>query len=133
MLPKFVDRPKLRDLHPTRHLKTVFSLFLPTIAISIYTVLDKTMIGIITNDSFENGYYEQAIKMSKVVLSVVTALGVVMIPRIGHYFSHGDTDAVRLRLHSIITRKAAVKGGEPECIWIALHAVTSFACVTCSL
>lgn len=99
MLPKFVDRPKLKDLHPTRHLKTVFSLFLPTIAISIYTVLDKTMIGIITNDSFENGYYEQAIKMSKVVLSVVTALGVVMIPRIGHYFSHGDTDAVRLSMY----------------------------------
>lgn len=95
VLPKFVDRPKVKELQPIRHLKTVFSLFLPTIAISIYTVLDKTMIGIITKDSFENGYYEQAIKISKVTLSVVTTLGIVMIPRIGHYFSHGESEALR--------------------------------------
>lgn len=100
MLPKFVNRPILKDLHPTRHLKTVFSLFLPTIAISIYTVLDKTMIGVITNDPCENGYYEQAIKMSKVVLTIVTSLGVVMVPRIGHYFSKGDMASVKSSMYN---------------------------------
>ncbi len=100
MLPKFVNRPILKDLHPTRHLKTVFSLFLPTIAISIYTVLDKTMIGVITDDPCENGYYEQAIKMSKVVLTIVTSLGVVMVPRIGHYFSKGDMASVKSSMYN---------------------------------
>ncbi len=47
-IPKYVDKPKLKELHPARHIKTVISLFIPTIAIQIYTVLDKTMIGMIT-------------------------------------------------------------------------------------
>ena len=92
---KYVDLPKLSQLHPTRHIKTVLSLFLPTIAIQIYTVLDKTMIGVITQDAFENGYYEQAIKISKMVLTVVTSLGTAMIPRIGFHFEKGETDKVR--------------------------------------
>jgi O-antigen/teichoic acid export membrane protein len=70
-------------------------LFVPTIAIQIYTVLDKTMIGVITKDAFENGYYEQAIKISKMFLMVVTSLGTVMIPRIGFHFNKKDEHEVR--------------------------------------
>lgn len=35
----------------------------------------------------ENGYYEQANKISKMVLMLVTSLGTVMLPRIGRAFS----------------------------------------------
>lgn len=94
-LPQYVKRIKKKDIHPFREIKVVWSLFIPTIAIQIYTVLDKTMIGIITKSSFENGYYEQAIKLSRMVLTLVTALGTVMIPRIGHHFEKGEADEVR--------------------------------------
>ena len=40
----------LEKLHPLKKLPMVLSLFAPTIAIEIYTVLDKTMIGWITKD-----------------------------------------------------------------------------------
>ena len=76
-------------------MKTVISLFVPTIAVQVYTVLDKTMIGMITQNDFENGYYEQAVKISKMVMTVVTALGTVMIPRIGFYFEKGDVKEVK--------------------------------------
>lgn len=91
---KYIDKPVLRELHPTKHIKTVIALFVPTMAIQLYTVLDKTMLGVITRDSFENGYYEQALKISKLVLTVVTSLGTVMIPRIGYHYSKGDTKVV---------------------------------------
>lgn len=94
-IPKYIDKPVLRELHPSKHIKTVISLFVPTIAIQIYTVLDKTMIGVITKDSFENGYYEQALKIAKLVLTIVTSLGTVMIPRIGYHYSRGDDDMVK--------------------------------------
>ncbi|RJV90040.1 flippase [Erysipelotrichaceae bacterium AF15-26LB] len=94
-LPRYVDRPSFRYLHPSKHLKAVISLFIPTIAIQIYTVLDKTMIGLITNSSFENGYYEQAIKIYRMVLTLVTSLGIVMIPRVGFFYNKGDTEAVQ--------------------------------------
>lgn len=94
-LPKYVVKIKREDIKPFKNFKVVLSLFIPTIAIQIYTVLDKTMIGIITQDSFENGYYEQAIKLSKMVLTIVTSLGTVMIPRIGYYFKEGNQKVIR--------------------------------------
>lgn len=93
-LPKYVDKLDVRKIHPFSNIKAILSLFIPTIAIQIYTVLDKTMIGLITKDACENGYYEQAIKVAKIVLTIVTALGTVMIPRIGALFSEGDTKGV---------------------------------------
>ena len=94
-LRRYISKPCFKNLKPQRHIKTVISLFIPTIAIQVYTVLDKTMIGAITHDAFENGYYEQAIKISKMVLVVVTSLGTVMIPRIGYHFERGETEKVR--------------------------------------
>ncbi len=94
-LPKYVKRISFKSLHPFRNFKVVFALFIPTIAIQIYTVLDKTMIGIITNNAYENGYYEQAIKIAKMALTVIGALGTVMIPRIGYYHEKGEVETVR--------------------------------------
>ena len=97
---KYIDKPDWKTIKPFSNIKIVISLFVPTLAVQIYTVLDKTMIGIITEDPFENGYYEQAIKVSKMVLIVVASLGTVMIPRIGYYVGKGDHATV----HNIICR-----------------------------
>lgn len=94
-VPQYIDRPILKELHPSKHIKTVIALFVPTIAMQVYTVLDKTMIGVITNNSFENGYYEQALKIARLVLTIVTSLGTVMIPRIGYHYSKGDVEIVK--------------------------------------
>lgn len=91
---KYISKPIWKSINPFRNIKSVFSLFIPTIAIQVYTVLDKTMIGLITHSAFENGYYEQAIKLSRMLLVVVTALGTVMIPRIGYHYGRGETDKV---------------------------------------
>lgn len=94
-LPRYIEKPNLQELRPLKNLKVVWSLFIPTIAIQIYTVLDKTMIGLFVKGSFENGYYEQAMKISKMTLTLITSLGSVMIPRIGYHFEKGDTEVIR--------------------------------------
>ena len=98
-LPEYIGKPKWRTLRPFRNINTVLSLFIPTIAMQIYTVLDKTMIGLITKSAFENGYYEQSIKISRMVLTIVTALGTVMIPRIGFYFEKGEIESVKTLMY----------------------------------
>lgn len=98
-LPKYIGKTNWKEIKPTRNLKVAVSLFIPTIAIQVYTVLDKTMIGLITHSSFENGYYEQAIKISKMALKLVTSLGAVMIPRIGYHYGCGDTETVKAYMH----------------------------------
>ena len=99
LLAKYVGKPERKGLKPFRNIKVVLSLFVPTIAVQIYTVLDKTMIGLITQNAFENGYYEQAIKISKMVLVVVTSLGTVMIPRIGYHYGRGETEQVNTYMY----------------------------------
>lgn len=92
---KFVKKPILKKIHPFSNIKTIFSLFIPTIAISVYTMLDKTMLGIFSDNSFENGYYEQATKITKMILVIITSLGTVMIPRIGHLFEKKDSEQIK--------------------------------------
>lgn len=94
-LLKIVDKPDWKKIKPFTNVKVILSMFVPTVAISIYTVLDKTMLGVITGLEVENGYYEQALKLSRTALSMVTALGTVMIPRIGYHYEKKETQLVR--------------------------------------
>lgn len=98
-LPKYIRRPMKSDLRPQNYIVPAILLFMPTIATKVYTVLDKTMIGIITKDNYQNGYYELAIRASKIVLTVVTAIGTVMIPRIGYYYNKGDNDVIETLMY----------------------------------
>ena len=63
-------------------------LFLPQIATSIYTLLDKTMIGLITDNNAEVAYYEQSQTIVKTVMTVITSLGTAMMPRIANLYKN---------------------------------------------
>ncbi|MBE5875488.1 MAG: flippase [Lachnospiraceae bacterium] len=98
VLPQHIVKVKLQDIKPFRNIKTIIQLFIPSIAMQVYTVLDKTMIGLYTDTNFENGYYEQAEKLVKMTLSIVTSLGTVMIPRLAYTFNSGDMEKLCLYL-----------------------------------
>ena len=89
-IPKYINKVNLKNLDFKKHIKPTLALFLPQIAIQIYTVLDKTMIGVITHDMEEVGYYEQAQKIVKAALMVVNALQIVMNSRIANAYSKND-------------------------------------------
>ncbi len=89
-LPKYIHKVGEVVLTPFSDLKVILSLFIPTVAIQIYTICDKTMIGIFTDSGFENGYYEQALKIVRVLQFMVTSMAAVMAPRIGSYFAQND-------------------------------------------
>lgn len=91
---KYVFKPK--KLNIKTHLPLIISLFIPQVAIQIYTVLDKTMIGAITNNMNEVGYYDQAQKVVKLLLTIVTAIGTVMLPRISACYAEGDKKAINV-------------------------------------
>lgn len=82
-------RPKFKAIF--RHLKPCVILFIPVISASLYTMLDKVMLGTMTNLT-EVGYYEYSEKVSKIPLAVITALGVVMLPRMTALLSSGQRE-----------------------------------------
>lgn len=94
-IPKFLEKIKIKELHILKHLKPTIGLFIPQIAIQVYTLLDKVMIGAIIDDKSEVGYYDQAQKIIKMLLTVVTSLGTVMIPRMANTFANGDMKQIK--------------------------------------
>ncbi|MFT8323608.1 MAG: flippase [Bacillus sp. (in: firmicutes)] len=92
-LPKTVSWVKLTWKDISMHLMPAIALFLPQIAIQVYTVLNKTMLGKMANPN-EVGYFDNADRLIKIILAVVTALGIVMLPRISNVFAKGDMKKV---------------------------------------
>lgn len=72
-----VEKVALFDIFS--HFKQCLILFIPVIAYSIYRVMDKTMIGLFSN-VIELGYYENAEKIINIPMTLVSALGTVMMP-----------------------------------------------------
>lgn len=93
-LPKYLVKVHMNPSDILRHLKPSFILFLPQLAIEVYTVLDKTMLGIFATNIDEVGYYTQASKIIKVALALVTSLGTVMLPAMSYAFAHGQKDVI---------------------------------------
>lgn len=91
-LKKYIHRPSRIDIKP--HLKPVLILFLPQIATQVYTVLDKSMLGWLS-DMDQVGFYEQVQKIVKVFLAFITAVGTVMMPRIASCYAAGETEKIR--------------------------------------
>lgn len=73
-----------------KHIKPNIILFIPTIAVSIYRVMDKVMVGYL-GDVYQVAYYENAEKLIMVSLGFINSLGAVMIPVISNKISRGDT------------------------------------------
>ena len=92
---RFFKVNKGEKIKPFAHLKESFVYFIPAIAVSIYTILDKTMIGIITGSDFENGYYEEADKIVKLVLTMITTLNIIMRSRISYCFARGEFEQIK--------------------------------------
>ena len=94
-IPKLVGKVQLKELDIKRHVKPTIVLFLPQIATSVYTVLDKTMIGLLTGNEEEVAYYEQGQKIVKIAMTLVTSLGTVMMPRVANLFKQNRLEQVR--------------------------------------
>ena len=83
-LRKHIIFKRFKDYHFRRHLKPVFIFFAMSVAITIYSNLDITMLGFM-RDNTEVGYYDVAIKIKVILVNIVTSLGAVLLPRTSYY------------------------------------------------
>jgi O-antigen/teichoic acid export membrane protein len=93
-VPKEVVKTKIRRNDIFSHFLPTLKIFIPQIAGLIYTVMDRTMLGIISNAS-EVAYYENSQKIVRMALGLATSLGVVMMPRISNYFANKDFENIK--------------------------------------
>ncbi len=90
-LPKYFKGTPVKHINLKRHMIPIVMLFIPQIAIKLYNTIDKTMLGYIIHDKSELGNYEEANKLINVLFTIVSSLGIVMVPRIANVFASGDT------------------------------------------
>lgn len=91
-----VVRPvDLKSLDIVQHLRPCMVFFIPTIATSIYLMLDKAMLGLMTVGSEQNGYYEQAHRIEQVTIVVITSLNLIMRSRMSYLYERRDWEKFR--------------------------------------
>lgn len=93
-LPKYFKGIKIKNINIVRQIPAIVLLFIPQIANKIYNMLDTTMLGKIIADKAETGYYEQSQKIIRVLLTLVTSLGTVMVPRMASMFANGEKEKI---------------------------------------
>ena len=76
-------------------------MFIPQIAISIYLQLNKTMLGSMMGAKY-SGFYQNSDNLVKMVLSLGTSLGTVMLPHMAAAFSKGDENGMKRMLYRFI-------------------------------
>lgn len=90
---KTLVKVDFKKLHPFRHFKPTIALFIPQIATQVYLVLNKTMLWAMVSSDVA-GFYDRSDTLVKLVLTIVTATGTVMLPHVANAFHEGNEDAV---------------------------------------
>lgn len=91
---KVIDLKPVGHYHIKKHLKAVGVFFAMACATTVYTHLDTIMLGIMTSDA-DVGYYNAAVKIRTVLLSIITSVGTVLLPRVSYYYEQGLKDEFR--------------------------------------
>lgn len=94
-MPKYINKNDFSNIEIRRHIKPALTLFFPQIAMSLYVMLDKTMIGFVTQDTSEVAYYEQAQTIVKTAMTLITSLSTAMMPRIANLYRNNDMEHVK--------------------------------------
>ncbi len=77
-----------------KHLKPLLWLFAMAVSIELYTVLDSTMLGFLQGDAAV-GRYTAAVKVNKMVNSLITATGATLIPRLSYFIAQNKIEQLR--------------------------------------
>lgn len=77
-----------------KQLKPTIVLFIPVIAVSIYKIMDKIMLGSISGIN-QVGFYENSEKIINIPISIIVALGTVMLPKIANLESKGQGSEIK--------------------------------------
>lgn len=84
----------LRKIHPLKHIKGLLSLFFPYIALNLYPVINKTLLERFSGID-ASGFYEKSDVIIRMALTIVTSIGLVLLPHTSIAYAEGKKKLVR--------------------------------------
>lgn len=91
--------PSFREIKV--HIKPNCILFLTVIAVSLYKIMDKIMLGLIST-KVQVGYYESAERIISVPTAFITSIGTVMLPRMSNMIARNDNRSNKIIYKSLV-------------------------------
>ena len=79
-VPRYISYSRISIKDILVHIKPNIILFIPLLAMSVYHIMDKTMLGILSSYE-QNGFYYNADKLINIPLCILNGIGTVMLPR----------------------------------------------------
>ena len=90
-LRRFISFRRTAPYDLRRHIKVALLFFAMAVATTVYTNLDVVMLEFMTDDTIV-GYYNTAVKVKQILVSLVTSLGAVLLPRLSYFVEKGDRE-----------------------------------------
>ena len=109
-----------QPLNLKQHLKPLWHFFLTSSAISIYVYFDTIILQHITQSELSVGYYTTVLKMVKIFLVAILAIGTVLMPRLSYLVGTGNTTEVKKHLDKML--QFIIVAGLPLCCGLFLLA-----------
>ena len=98
-VPRFVEKVDFRTFTFRKHFHETLIYFVPTVATSVYTVLDRTLIGVITKNKAENGCYHYAMQIVNMMKALTfSSLNMVLGSRLSFLFAEKKYDEIKEKI-----------------------------------
>ena len=94
IIKRSICKVAFSEIRIFRYSKQAITYFIPTAATTIYSVLDKSMIGIFVGVPSENGFYEYAHRIQQLAVTVLTSIRIVTLPRLANLYKKCDYKAI---------------------------------------
>lgn len=78
-----------------KNIKPILLLFVPVLAMSVFHIMDKTMVDLLSNET-NGGYYYNVDRLVNIPLGLITGLGTVMLPRMSRLSGDKNAKAVTM-------------------------------------
>lgn len=102
-VPRFITKVDFKTLRFRKHFHETLIYFIPSIATSVYTVLDRTLIGVITKNKAENGCYHYTMQIINMMKALTfSSLNMVLGSRIAYLFAEEKYDEIKARIRDSI-------------------------------
>jgi len=102
-IPRFITKVDFKKLRFRNHFHETLIYFIPSVATSVYTVLDRTLIGTITNNRAENGFYHYTMQIINIMKALTfSSLNMVLGSRIAYLFAEEKYDEIKERIRDSI-------------------------------
>lgn len=94
-----VGKITTKNLNIKRHIIPTLKLFIPQVASMVYLQCDKMMIKYLAEDISYVGFYDQAERIVKIPLALITALSTVMLPRLANEHKNNNKEIIKNQIH----------------------------------